>query len=435
MIYLTSIETAKKYGAPVNVINLPEIIGKGYKKFWNFRGRYLACKGSRGSKKSCTQALKLIYNIMKYPDSNALVIRRFFNTHKDSTYAQLQWACNRLGVSHLWYFPKGELRATYLPTGQQILFRGLDDPLKITSITVEKGYLCWVWWEEAYECTDEEAFNKVDMSIRGKLPDHLWYQHTFTFNPWSDKIWIKQRFFDITDDPDILAMTTNYMCNEFLDESYLKIFEVMKEKYPRRYKIEGLGEWGIAEGLVYDNWVEYEFDHTEFEGLVWKDTGEPVYTKCFGLDFGYTNDPTAFVAFYVRKDTMEIFIYDEIYEKRLKNTDIFSRIRRKGYEHEKIEADSADPKSIDELEEMGLYNIHGCPKPAGSVLAGIQKLQDYTIFVHPRCTNTIIELNNYQWDKDKLTGKFINKPVDDFNHIMDAMRYGAYEIGLDEITF
>lgn len=428
-----SIECAKINGAPVNVINLPEIIGKGYKEFWNFRGRYLANKGSRGSKKSSTQSIKLIYNIMKYPESNALVIRRFFNTHKDSTYAQLQWACNKLGVSHLWHFPKGELKATYLPTGQQILFRGLDDPLKITSITVAHGYLCWVWWEEAYECSNEEAFNKVDLSIRGKLPEHLWYQHTFTFNPWSDKIWIKARFFDIKD-KDILALTTTYQCNEFLDESYLKIFEVMKELYPRRYKIEGLGEWGISEGLVYDNWVEYDFDYSDFDEYVWRDTNEPVYIKCFGLDFGYTNDPTAFIAFYVRMDTMEIFIYDEIYEIRLKNKDIYERIKEKGYNLEVISADN-EPKSIDELEEFGLINIKACPKPAGSIIAGIQKLQDFKIFVHPRCQNTIIEFNNYQWDKDKLTGKYINKPVDDFNHIMDALRYGAYEINTDSISF
>lgn len=421
-------------GAPYNVIDLPSIIGKGYGQFWRFKGRYRVVKGSRGSKKSSTESIQMIYNIMKYKDSNGLVIRRYFNTHADSTFAQLQWAAQRLGVSHLWRFTLNPMKAVYKPTGQCILFKGLDSPLKVTSITVPVGYLCWAWWEEAYECGDEDAFNKVDMSIRGKLPDHLWYQHTLTFNPWSDKIWIKARFFDVQD-PDVLAITTNYMCNEFLDEQYLAIFERMKEREPRRYQIEGLGEWGISEGLIYDQWTEYDFDPAEFEDLIWSDTKEPVYKKYFGLDFGYTNDPTAFIAVYVREDTKEIFVYDEIYETRLKNRDIFQRIKDKGYQFEKISADSEDPKTIDELDELGLPNIRGCPKPKGSVNAGIQKLQEYKIFVHPRCRNTAIELSNYTWDKDKNTGKYINKPVDEFNHLMDALRYACFELNFESISF
>ncbi len=426
--------TDTRNGAPYNVINLPDIIGKGYGEFWKFKGRYRVVKGSRGSKKSSTESIQLIYNIMKYRDSNALVIRKFFNTHADSTYSQLQWAAKRLGVDHLWKFVSNPMKAVYKPTGQCILFKGLDSPLKVTSITVPTGYLCWVWWEEAYECGDEDAFNKIDMSIRGQLPAHLWYQHTFTFNPWSDKIWIKARFFDVKDD-DVLAITTNYLCNEFLDDQYLAIMNKMKEREPRRYKIEGLGEWGISEGLVYDQWFEYKFDPAEFEDLIWSDTGEPVYKKYFGLDFGYSNDPTAFIALYVREDTHEIFVYDEIYETRLKNEDIFNRIKDKGYQFEKISADSEDPKSIDELDELGLVNIRACPKPSGSVNAGIQKLQDYKIFVHPRCRNTIIELSNYVWDKDRNTGKYINKPVDEFNHLMDALRYACFELNFESISF
>lgn len=125
-------------------IYLPEIIGKGYGSFWNFKGRYRVIKGGRASKKSTTTAIWLIYNIMKYKEANALVIRRYFNSHKDSTYAQLKWAINQLRVVNLWTVSKSPLEITYKPTGQKILFRGLDDPQSITSITVEKGFLCWV---------------------------------------------------------------------------------------------------------------------------------------------------------------------------------------------------------------------------------------------------------------------------------------------------
>ena len=131
-------------------INLPDIVGKGYKQFWNFKGRYRVVKGSRASKKSKTTALWYIYNMMKYKDANTLVIRKTFRTLKDSCFTELKWAVHRLHVDHLWEFKESPLEATYVPTGQKIYFRGLDDPLKVTSITVDVGCLCWMWIEEAY---------------------------------------------------------------------------------------------------------------------------------------------------------------------------------------------------------------------------------------------------------------------------------------------
>ena len=139
-------------------INIAEAVGKGYATFWKDEHFFRVLKGGRGSKKSKTMALWSIYNIMKQPESNMVVVRQVLNTHRDSTFAELQWAAERLGVSKQWYFPKGDnstMKATYKPTGQVILFRGFDDVLKLTSITVKKGYLCWAWIEEAYEISDE----------------------------------------------------------------------------------------------------------------------------------------------------------------------------------------------------------------------------------------------------------------------------------------
>lgn len=242
-------------------IHLPNIVGKGYKKFWDSKQRYVVVKGGRGSKKSCTTALRFIYNMMKYyklygVKPNLLVIRRYFNTHKDSTRAQLVWAINRLNVGHLWSIPKAGHTLTFRPSGQQILFRGLDDPMSITSITVSDGVLCWVWWEEAYQIINESDFDKVDMSIRGTIPDVLFKQHVLTFNPWNKKHWLKKRFFD-TEDPDILAMTTTFRCNEWLDEADLNIYQKMS---PARFLVEGDGEWGISEGAIYTEFIENEKD-------------------------------------------------------------------------------------------------------------------------------------------------------------------------------
>ncbi|MBN1070484.1 PBSX family phage terminase large subunit [Clostridium botulinum] len=396
-------------------INLPSKIGKGYGTFWRYKGRYRVIKGGRGSKKSTTEAQWIIYKMMKYPLANTLVVRRVFNTHKDSTWTQLKWATNNLGVSHLWNFSKSPLEVTYIPTGQKILFRGLDDPMGITSITVEVGYLCWCWFEEAFQVMNEDDFNKVDMSIRGELPPGYFKQITLTFNPWSEKHWLKKRFFDSKDD-DILALTTNYKCNEFLGDDDRTIFKKMKEKNQRRYKIEGLGEWGIAEGLVYDNFEELEFDIHEINK-------RPGVIALFGLDFGYTNDPTAFIALLVDKENNSIYIFDEIYKKALTNKDIYNEISYKGYTKEKIVADSAEPKSIEELKRLGLRRVKAARKGKDSILFGIQKIQDYKIYVHPKCENTIVELNNYVWDTKE--GQILNKPIDDYNHLMDALRYAT----------
>lgn len=416
-----------------NQIYLPNIIGKGYKKFWDFRGRYRVVKGGRGSKKSCTQALWLIYNMMKYPLANAVVIRRYFNTHRDSTFAQLKWAINRLNARNMWKATANPLELTYIPTGQKILFRGFDDPQSITSITVEVGYLCWVWIEEAFQISNEEEFNKLDLSIRGQLPDGYFKQITFTFNPWSENIWLKKRFFDSPDD-DTLAMTTNYLCNEFLDANDIKVFEKMKEKYPRRYQIEGLGDWGIAEGLVFNNWLEMDFDVNYLKGLTDR-RGRPLYQELYGMDWGFSNDPTGFVACLANEFKKEIYIFDEFYGYRMTNMEIANKIAEKGYGSCLVVADSAEPKSIEEVRQFGIQRIRPAKKGADSVRAGIQKLQDYTIYVHPSCYNTLVEFNNYIWEVDNDTGKAKNVPIDDYNHIMDSFRYATEKLGQSNFSF
>lgn len=399
------------------LIRLPEIVGKGYKAFWNFKGRYRVVKGSRASKKSKTTALWYIYNLMKYKDANLLVIRKTGRTLKDSCYTELKWAAKRLHVENLWNFTLSPLEATYIPTGQKIYFRGLDDPLKVTSITVDVGCLCWMWIEEAYEVMNEDDFNVLDESIRGEVPEGLFKQITITFNPWNEHHWLKKRFFDADPDPDILAITTNYLCNEWLDASDIKVFETMKKNNPRRYAVAGLGGWGIVDGLVYENWKEEEFDVKSDAFLA----AHPKLLSTFGLDFGYTNDPTAFFCGLLDLEHKQLFVFDEMYEKGLSNKRIADNIKAMGYGKERITADSAEPKSIDELKSLTL-RVKGAMKGKDSIKNGIQWIQDLEIIIHPRCVNFLTEISNYTWDQDKF-GTKLNVPIDDFNHLMDAMRY------------
>lgn len=396
-------------------ISLKKVVGKKYNRFWNFKGRYRIVKGSRASKKSKTAALWFITNMMKYPDANTLVIRKTFRTIKDSCFTELKWAISRLCVQDFWKVTESPLEMTYLPTGQKIYFRGLDDPLKVTSITVEVGCLCWMWIEEAYEIMKESDFDMLDESIRGEVPDGLFKQITLTFNPWNEKHWIKKRFFDAPSDPDILAITTNYMCNEWLDAADKKVFETMKKNNPRRYRVAGLGDWGIVEGLVFENWEEKAFNLEEIKRI-------PGIKSAFGLDFGYTNDPSALWCGMIDLKGKVIYVFDEMYKKGMSNEAIAKEVINMGYRKERIRADSAEPKSIDRLRDIGLSNITAARKGKDSVNNGIDFIQDFKIIVHPRCVNFLTEINNYTWDVDKF-GKKLNTPIDDFNHLMDAMRY------------
>lgn len=401
------------------VVDISRIVGRGYRAFWESKHRYRVLKGGKASKKSSTMALWSILNIMRYEGANMLVVRNVYNTMRDSCFAQLKWAIKRLEVDDYWKATENPLELRYLPTGQKIIFRGFDDPDKLASTTVESGYLCWVWVEEAFEIASEEAFVKFDLSVpRGNVPPPLFKQTTLTFNPWSEKHWLKRRFFD-TSSPDVLAMTTNYMCNEFLDDTDRRMYEEMRENNPRRYAVAGLGEWGVTDGLVYDKWSVEAFDIAEIPDA-WK------YRHVFGLDYGYTNDPTAFIAMAVNPLDKRLYIYDEHYEKRMLNNDIAAMILKKGYHKERIRADSAEPKSNEDLRRMGITRITPAAKGRDSIVNGIAKLQEYRMIVHTRCENTIAELSSYCWDQKRDDP--INRPVDENNHLMDAMRYAMEDI-------
>ena len=413
-------------------LRLSGIVGGGYDAFWNDQSRWRVLKGGKGSKKSTTTALNLIYRLMRYPGANLLVVRQVAETHRQSTYAQLKWAQARLGVSHLWRCTVSPMEMTYLPTGQKILFRGFDDVLKLASATVETGYLCWVWIEEAYEIASEADFDTLDLSApRGRVPPPLFKQTTLTFNPWRESHWLKKRFFDAPR-PGVATYSTTYHCNEFLDETDRAVFAQLQAINPRRYAVAGLGEWGVEEGLVFENWEVLAFDKSRigFAGPVGAETDERwKYRHVFGLDYGYSNDPTAFIAAAVNKVDHIAYLYDEFYETHLLNRDIARKITQMGYAKERIRADSANPKDNADLISRGLTRIAPCKKAGGGnyISGGIAAIQEYRLIVHPNCKNTIRELSSYTWRTD-AAGKATNRPEDKNNHLMDALRYAFEDV-------
>lgn len=235
--------------------------------------------------------------------------------------------------------------------------------------------------------------------------------------------WLKKRFFDVEDD-DIFSKTTTYKCNEWLDEADRRIFQKMKKNNPRRYRIEGEGEWGISEGLIFENHkVEY-FDINEIRSI-------KGIKSSFSLDFGFT-DPNAFICAMVDNKEKIIYVFDEWYKTGVTNKIIANAIKEKGYGGQIIICDSAEPKSIRELQDEGI-RARASIKGRDSVNYGIQLIQNYKILIHPKCVEFYKEISNYCWGKDK-DGKLTDKPEHEFSHGMDSLRYGVTNI-LEPETF
>lgn len=398
------------------VISIKEQIGKGYNRFWNNKQFFRVVKGSRGSKKSKNTALNYIHRIMKYSWANLLVIRRYSNTNKQSTYTDLKWAANKLKVGHLFKFNESMPEITYTPTGQKILFRGLDDPLKITSISVDVGMLAWVWVEEAYQIESMDDFDTVVESIRGMHDDPTFFkQITLTFNPWSERHWLKREFFDEeTKRRDTFSYTTTFRVNEWLDEVDRKRMEDLYRTNPRRARIVCDGEWGVAEGLIFENFQVQDFNPVE--------KIKEIQETTHGMDYGFTNDPTTEVSSVVDLENKEIWIYDEHYEKAMTTDDIYKMLDRKKLLKSSITGDSAEPRLIKELKSKGARRLHPSVKGKDSVMHGINFLQGFKIYIHPSLEHTIEEFNTYTFKQDK-EGNWLNEPIDDNNHIIDALRY------------
>jgi phage terminase large subunit len=418
-------------------VHLPDIIGGGYGSFWRTRKRYRVVKGGRGSKKSTTAAINFIYNIMKYPQANLLVVRQTFATHKDSTYAQLQWATRRLGVSHLWKFTVNPLEARYLPTGQKILFRGFDDPLKLTSITVETGVLCWVWIEEAYEIENEAEFDTLDESIRGEMPEGLWKQLTLTYNPWVNTHWTKTRFFD-NEDPNAFTLTTTYRCNEWLDESDRAKIEALQYTNPDRYKVVGLGDYGLPGGVYFDEWRSDIHVVKPFEIPDW-------WKKFRGMDYGY--DMLAVPYFAVAPDG-DLFIYKEIYEPGLTLSEAAKKINEFTLPNERISYTVASPDlwnrnkdtGVPEVETLIKAGLHGIVKADNRRIPGWRNLREWlTVIERPddkgevqqvarlrvfsTCKNVVRTLSAIV--HDERDPEDVADNPHELTHMPEAVRYGC----------
>lgn len=367
----------------------------------DYESRYEVYYGGAGSGKSHFVACKALYKALR-SQRKILVIRKYGTTLKDSVF---QLMCDLLKAWRLWDYCNVN-KSTYtitLPNGSTFLYKGLDDSEKIKSITDITD--CWV--EEATEITEDD-FTQLDTRIRARVEgSQIW----LSFNPVSKVNWCYRRFFG----PDrhvenTMILWTNYKHNRFLPDSYVKALEAQEKTNPVYYRIYALGEFCSLEKLVLSNWRVEDFDSADIDGQL-----------MIGLDFGFVNDTSALVASIATED--RIYVFREWGATGRTNQELAKVIEGLGFAKSVIVADAAEQKSIEEIRRAGIRRIKPCRKGADSIIHGIQALQNYEIVVHPECTEIATELQNYSWQRDRATGLYVNKPIDAFNHYIDALRY------------
>lgn len=371
------------------------------------QSRYQILWGGAGSGKSHIVARKIVYRLLKESGCkhNFLVIRKVDRTIKRSVFTLIRNIISRWGLSEEFDVNLTDKTITYRKNGSQIMFSGLDDVEKLKSIEGVTG----IWCEEATELTQED-FEQLDLRLRGETK--YVKQIILTFNPISEQHWIKRVFFDDPIDG-VFTLHTTYLDNAFIDDEYKMVMENKKKTNPRYYNIYALGNWGTAEGLVFNNATARLIKESEIKEL-----------DCVqGLDFGYTNDPSAFNQAYIDTKNKKIYVYDGFYEKGMQNSAIASKMKEMNCHRHMTTADSSEPKSIDYLEAKGI-RIRGAMKGKDSINAGIDFLSEFEIIVNAHLVEFMVEFNNYCWQVDK-DGKVTNKPVDEFNHFIDSLRYAC----------
>jgi phage terminase large subunit len=368
---------------------------------YDYSHRFEVYYGGAGSGKSVFITQKILIKALN-DRRKVLIMRKVGSTLKDSCWQLILDTLSAFKVSPYCSINKSTFTIE-LPNGSILLFKGMDDSEKIKSITG----ITDIWVEEATEFTEEDI-EQLNLRLRAKT-DSL--QMLFSFNPVSKANWVYRRWFRdgaiITDDTVIHQST--YKDNRFLPDDYIDTIEKMAGTNPTYYRIYALGEFASLDKLVFNNWRIGRVEDTHDWDML-----------C-GLDFGFTNDPTAFVVSFLKDKTL--FIAKEYVRTGLLNDQIAKVITELGFSKSTIIGDSAEVKSIEELRRAGLYRIYPATKGQGSVLQGIQKLQQLDIVVDPACEHVITELQNYAWKKDKASGEYVNEPIDEFNHCLDALRY------------
>lgn len=370
--------------------------------------------GGRGSCKSSFVSLEIVLGIMrdKTGQSNAIVFRLIAGTLRESVFSQIQWAIDSLGVSHLWKSKVSPMQFEYV-TGAQIIFRGLDDPLKLKSIKPKQGNFTFVWFEEFSEIPGETILRSVQQSVMRGSDKFTVFR---SFNPPISKNNWANCYIQIPDNSSITLLTDYTMVpKEWLGETFLIEAERLKEINPVAFEHEYMGVPTGTGGEVFPNVEIREISESEFcicQNYVFN-----------GLDFGFAVDPAAFIRVSYDRKKETIFFLDEIYKRGWSNKRMAEEIINRGYSNDVITCDCAEPKSINDLRNLGVWYARGCYKKPGCVEYRTKWMQHKKIVIDPKRTpNAYREFTNYSYETDK-NGVVMSVLPDADNHTIDAAAY------------
>ena len=366
--------------------------------------------GGASSGKSHGVIQKVVFKSLqawKYP-RKVLFLRKVGSSVYDSIFEDVKQCLEAWGLLGACKVNNSAYRIE-LPNGAQFIFKGLDNPEKIKSI---KG-ISDVVMEEASEFTLDD-YTQLTLRLRDKK--HPNKQIYLMFNPVSKVNWVYNAFF-VKKPKNTVIYQTTYKDNRFLDEVTKENIEELANRNEAYYKIYALGEFATLDKLVFPKYKKQLLNKEELKQF-------PSY---FGLDYGFINDPSAFMHIKIDDENRRLYIVEEYVRKGLTNDKIAEAIKTLGYSKEIIRADSAEKKSNQELRNLDIPRVIDVIKGPGSVMQGIQYILQYEIIVDERCVKTIEELENYTWKKDRATNEYINEPVDSYNHCLDAVRYAVQD--------
>lgn len=391
------------------------VFNKCYLPFLKDKSRYQVLYGGAGSGKSYFIAQKLIFQHLKTKGKNTLIVRKFANSNRTSTFPLIKQVISDWNLSKLFKINKSDMTISCV-NGNQIVFKGLDDVEKIKSITFENNLLTDIWIEEASEIIEDD-FQQLDLRLRGFSKYKIPFQIMLSFNPVSDTSWLKKYFFDKPKN-NAKVIKTTYLDNEFVDDAYKQKMETLKKEDEMYYKIYALGEWGTLSNKIYTKYEVIDLtgwlvanklaDNKVFDQIYW------------GLDFGF-NHPSALIKVGIKDD--ELYILDEFYKSGLTNMELIEEAKKIVDKNEIIIADSAEPARIKEFKKEG-FKIRAAKKGPHSVMEGIEWIRRKMIHIDESCTNFYSEIDVYSYKTDK-NGNALEEPVNFKDDAMAALRYAV----------
>ena len=364
--------------------------------------------GSAGSGKSYSIAQKIIIRCCKEP-IKVLVCRRYATTLRNSCFSLFKEILDKWKLTKYVKIKETDMGITF-PNGSQIVFLGLDVEEKLLSL----NNISTIWVEEAYE-VEKEKIEQLNLRMRGQAANQ---QIILSWNPISKQSYLYD--FTVVNPPESsIFHHSTYRDNIFLNEEYISALDEMAIRNPQKYRIYGLGEWGVdSEGLVIKNWRQQDFDPLELVALG--------YEHRAGCDVGYI-DPTAIIDTLYDRENHTIYVFNEFYKSGCQPSQIAEAIKNMQLQKTKLFVDAAEPRTIQFFRNEGI-NAHPCGKGKDSVKAGLMFLQDNLIIVHPKCKNFIMELDNFSYIKSKITGEYTEDTTHEYSHSIDACRYAYSDI-------